>query len=180
MSENFSVTGSSYKIETDCHCKANDPLACQIHSQDPEIRRVALEYLAQLEAPEFVQFQPGEVDKLGDAFRRQKELMQLLKDGDKLPEWPIDITSKYGQKLIKELIWAMVEEVAEASFILKNRSHRFTDHTDVDFSHFREELADAFSYFMEICIYAGIESHELFEEYCRKNFIVKKRVQDGY
>ena len=120
------------------------------------------------------------VDRLEEVFNRQVELMKLLKDGDKLPEWPIDLTSKYGQRLIKELIWALVEEMAEASFILKNRSHRFTDHTDVDFAHFKEELADAFSYFMEICVYAGIEADELYEEYCRKNHVVKKRVQDGY
>ena len=119
-------------------------------------------------------------DKLQDMFDRQKELMQLLILGDKLPEAPVDITSKSGQRLIKELIWAMVEEMAEASFILKNRSHRFTDHTDVDFSHFREELADALAYFIEICHYAGISGDELYEEYCRKNFTVKKRVQDGY
>jgi NTP pyrophosphatase (non-canonical NTP hydrolase) len=129
---------------------------------------------------ELVPVEPGEVDTLKDAFRRQTELMQALKAGDKLPEWPIDLTSKYGQRLIKELIWAMVEEMAEASFILKNRSHRFTDHTDVDFAHFKEELADAFSYFIEICVYAGIDHDELFKEYCRKNYVVKKRVQDGY
>jgi NTP pyrophosphatase (non-canonical NTP hydrolase) len=74
----------------------------------------------------------------------------------------------------------MVEEMAEASFILKNRSHRFTDHTDVDFAHFKEELADALAYFIEICHYAGINSNELYEEYCRKNQIVKERVSSGY
>ena len=129
---------------------------------------------------ELVAVEPGECDTLKDAFRRQTELMKALIAGDKLPEYPVDITSKYGQKLIKELIWSMVEEMAEASFILKNRSHRFTDHTDVDFAHFKEELADAFSYFVEICIYSGIDHKELFAEYCRKNYIVKKRVQDGY
>jgi hypothetical protein len=129
---------------------------------------------------ELVEVLPGECDTMKDAFRRQTELMKALIAGDKLPEYPIDITSKYGQKLIKELIWAMVEEMAEASFILKNRSHRFTDHTDVDFAHFKEELADAFSYFIEICIYAGINHDELFSEYCRKNHVVKQRVIDGY
>jgi len=119
-------------------------------------------------------------DKLGDMFRRQEEFMQMLKDADKLPEWPIDITQKNGQRMIKEIIWNMVEEVAEASFILKNRQHRFTDHQDVDFAHFREELGDALAYFIEICIMSGISSDELFEEYCRKNALVKKRARDGY
>ena len=119
-------------------------------------------------------------DKLEDVFNRQAELMDLLIMGDKLPEAPVDITSKPGQRLIKELIWAMVEEMAEASFILKNRSHRFTDHTDVDFAHFKEELADALSYFVEICHYAGISHQELYDEYCRKNATVKNRVKEGY
>ena len=124
--------------------------------------------------------QNPQVDRLEEIFKRQVELMQSLKDGDKLPEWPIDLTSKYGQRLIKELIWALVEEMAEASFILKNRSHRFTDHTDVDFAHFKEELADALAYFIEICVFSGINPSELYEEYCRKNFVVKQRVEKGY
>jgi NTP pyrophosphatase (non-canonical NTP hydrolase) len=119
-------------------------------------------------------------DKLDDIFRRQRELMDALIEGDKLPEYPVDITSKYGQRQIKELTWAMVEEMAEASYILKNRSHRFTDHTDVDFGHFKEELGDALAYFIEICVFAGITPQELYEEYCAKNLVVKKRVKEGY
>ncbi len=120
------------------------------------------------------------VDKLEEVFVRQHQLMGKLIMADKLPEAPVDVTSKPGQRLIKELIWAMVEEMAEASFILKNRSHRFTDHTDVDFAHFKEELADALAYFVEICVYADIGPEELFREYCAKNAIVQKRVRDGY
>jgi NTP pyrophosphatase (non-canonical NTP hydrolase) len=119
-------------------------------------------------------------DKLENMFKRQKELMDQLVMSDKLPEYPIDISSKHGQRQIKELTWAMVEEMAEASYILKNRSHRFTDHTDVDFAHFKEELADALAYCIEICVFAGISHNELFEEYCIKNAVVKKRVKDGY
>jgi NTP pyrophosphatase (non-canonical NTP hydrolase) len=125
---------------------------------------------------------PSEVkpDMLEDCFKRQEEFMHILKDADKLPEWPIDISSKYGQRMIKEIVWNMVEEMAEASFILKNRAHRFTDHTDVDFEHFKEELGDAFAYFMEICIMSGISPKELHEEYCRKNAVVKTRAEEGY
>jgi NTP pyrophosphatase (non-canonical NTP hydrolase) len=121
-----------------------------------------------------------EPDKLDEIFGRQTALMNLLIMNDKLPEAPVDVTSKAGQRQIKELIWAMVEEMAEASFILKNRTHRFTDHTDVDYAHFREELADALAYFIEICIFAGIGPGDLFREYCAKNAIVRKRVKDGY
>jgi NTP pyrophosphatase (non-canonical NTP hydrolase) len=129
-----------------------------------------------------IELHPAEptVDRLEDMFRRQEEFMQLLKEADKLPEWPIDIISKYGQRQIKEIIWSMVEEMAEASFVLKNRMHRFTDHADVDFEHFREELGDALAYFMEICIMVGISPAELYEEYCRKNAFVKKRAREGY
>jgi hypothetical protein len=47
-------------------------------------------------------------------------------------------------------------------------------------AHFREELGDALAYFIELIILAGISPDELYEEYCRKNFIVRKRLQDGY
>ncbi len=119
-------------------------------------------------------------DHLEEIFVLQTELMQLLRDNDKMPEWPIDITSKPGQRMIKELCWHTVEELAEAAFLLKNRTHRFTDHKDIDFAHFKEELADALAYFIEICIFAGLSPQELFEEYKNKNAIVKKRVKDGY
>lgn len=119
-------------------------------------------------------------DRLEEIFSRQRALMEKLIQADKLPEHPIDITSKHGQRQIKELIFAMIEEMAEASFILKNRQHRFTDHTDVDFGHFKEELADALAYFVEICVFAGIGPDELFAEYCAKNAVVQKRVAEGY
>lgn len=119
-------------------------------------------------------------DRWSEMFARQKNLMQKLIDADKLPEHPIDITSKHGQRQIKELTFAMIEEMTEGTYILKNRPHRFTDHQDVDFEHFREELGDALAYFIEICIFAGISEEELFAEYCRKNAIVQKRIEEGY
>jgi NTP pyrophosphatase (non-canonical NTP hydrolase) len=119
-------------------------------------------------------------DRLEEMFERQRSLMDKLIEADKLPEYPVDITSKYGQRQIKELTFAMIEEMTEGTYILKNRAHRFTDHKDVDFEHFREELGDALAYFLEICIFAGISPKELFEEYCRKNAVVKNRIQEGY
>lgn len=119
-------------------------------------------------------------DRLADMFKRQETFMQMLKDADKLPEWPIDIQSKFGQRMLKEINGELVGELYEAMYILKNKAHRFTDHQDVDFGHFREELGDALAYFMELCIMSGISADEIYEEYCRKNAFVKKRAQEGY
>jgi NTP pyrophosphatase (non-canonical NTP hydrolase) len=119
-------------------------------------------------------------DMLKDSFERQAEFMKLLLEDDKLPEWPIDLTSKHGQRQIKEIVWNLVEELAEASFTLKNRMHRITDHQDLDFEHYKEELGDAFAFFMEICIMSGISAEELHKEYVRKNGIVKQRFHSGY
>lgn len=119
-------------------------------------------------------------DKLDEIFKRQIEFMELLKQNDRIPEWPVDLTSKNGQRYIKENVWNMVEELAEASFTLKNRTHRLTDARLVDVDHYREELGDAFAYFIEICVFSGISPDELFNEYCKKNAVVKARLENGY
>lgn len=33
-----------YKIETECHCEPKDPLRCQIHDKDPQVRATAWEF----------------------------------------------------------------------------------------------------------------------------------------
>lgn len=119
-------------------------------------------------------------DKLKDIFARQEEFMELLRQADKMPEWPVDLTTKPGQRLIKETIFNLCEELFEASFTLKNRMHRVTDAREIDYNHYREELGDALAYFIEVCIMSGISPEELYEEYCRKNAIVKERLQKGY
>lgn len=119
-------------------------------------------------------------DKLEKVFELQTGFMQLLKDHDKMPEWPFDLKTKMGQRAVKEMVWNLVEELAEASFTLKNRMHKMTDDQAVDFEHYKEELGDAFAFFLEICIVSGISANDLFQEYSRKNSIVKERLLNGY
>lgn len=119
-------------------------------------------------------------DKLDDIFAKQEVFMELLKDNDRMPEWPVDLTTKLAQRLIKETVWNLVEELAEASFTLKNRMHRMTDEKDVDIGHYREELGDAFAFFIEICILSGVSPSELHAEYTRKNAVVIDRLKGGY
>lgn len=119
-------------------------------------------------------------DKLEEAFVLQRTFMDMLVEHDKLPEYPFDLTTKPGQRAIKETVWNLVEELAEASFTLKNRMHKISDDRELDFEHYLEELGDAFAYFLEICLMSGISSQQLFEEYRRKNLVVKQRLEKGY
>jgi hypothetical protein len=119
-------------------------------------------------------------DKLQLIFDRQTEFMELLRESDKMPEWPVDLRTKPGQRLIKETLFNMIEELMEASFTLKNKMHRVTDAKELDFGHYLEELGDAFAYFVEVLILSGIDPQMLYEEYVRKNEIVKARLRSGY
>lgn len=120
------------------------------------------------------------MDMLQDAFERQDAFMKILRDNDKFPEYPVDITTKPGQRLVKECMFNLTEELFEASFTLKNRMHRLTDDRSIDFEHYKEELGDAFAFFMEVCILSGIKAEDLYSEYKRKNQIVKERLEKGY
>ncbi len=119
-------------------------------------------------------------DKLDRAFTKQREYVDMLVEHDKFPEYPVDLTGKPGQRLAKEVIFHLSEELFEASFTLKNRQHKLTDDRELDFNHYREEIGDAFAYFVELCLLSGISSEDLYNEYTRKNLIVKQRLLDGY
>lgn len=119
-------------------------------------------------------------DKLEKAFTKQREFMDMLREHDRLPEFPVDLTTKPGQRIIRETILNLIEELMESSFCLRNKMHRLTEATELDFEHYREELGDAFAYFIEVCIMSNISAEDLYVEYSRKNLIVKKRLVDGY
>ena len=119
-------------------------------------------------------------DKLDQCFVLQRSFMDLLVEHDKFPEYPVDLTSKNGQRFVKECIFNLVEELMEASFTLKNRQHKLSDDRELDFEHYREEIGDAFAYFIEVCHLSGISAQQLFDEYRRKNLIVRQRLEQGY
>lgn len=119
-------------------------------------------------------------DRLGLMFRRQREFMEMLREADKMPEFPVDMTSKPGQRLAKEVTFNLIEELMEASFTLKNRMHRVSDARVIDFEHYREEIGDAFAFLMELCMVSGISDQDLYDEFLKKNAIVKERLRRGY
>lgn len=119
-------------------------------------------------------------DKLEKCFERQTAFMEELRLNDVLPEWPVDMTTKPGQRIIKEMISNAIYELAEATAVLKNKMHRLSDDKTLDIDHYKEELGDAFAYLLEVCILSGFTANDLYKEYRRKNEIVFDRLKNGY
>jgi hypothetical protein len=123
---------------------------------------------------------PPRGDKLDIAYALQKEFMDMLVEHDRFPEYPVDLTTKQGQRFFKEIMFNLIAELMEATVILKNKMHRLSDATEIDFPHFIEELGDGFAFFLEGLAAVGITPDMLFREFSRKNGIVRKRIQEGY
>lgn len=113
-------------------------------------------------------------------FELQEEFMELLEQEDRLPPWPVDLTTKQGQRMIKEIAHCAHEELWEATHTLKNKMHRLTDAKEFDRDHYLEEIGDFLAFGIEMCIMSGVTAKELYNEYVRKNKIVKERFRNGY
>lgn len=119
-------------------------------------------------------------DRLSDMFRRQREFMDMLRAHGKLPDYPLDLSTKRDQRHVKNCVWDAVEELAEATHHLRNKTHYVGDHAEYDRAAYKEELMDSFAFFMELLIFSDITEDEMYEEYCRKNALVKRRLEEGF
>jgi len=119
-------------------------------------------------------------DKLDRAFALQREYMDMLVEHDRFPEYPVDLGTKPGQRFVKECVFNCVAELFEATVELKNKMHRLSDAAEVDLEHYREEIGDAFAFFLELCVISGMTPDALYEEFRRKNAVVRRRLQEGY
>jgi len=93
----------------------------------------------------------------------------------------LDLSKKEDQQICRDVALRGVEEMFEALQHLKNwKPHRVTDISGFDREKFLEEMVDAFNYFFSLLIMAGFDDLDLFKEYCRKDKIIHKRLEDGY
>ena len=109
--------------------------------------------------------------------------MHLIKEKypDSYKDWPLDISEKSSQVLLRDTALKGVEEMFEALGHLKNwKPHRSTEITEFDRDEFLEEIVDAFNYFFSILVLTGVTSEELFNTYVKKDDIIHKRLQSGY
>ena len=122
-------------------------------------------------------------DRLKEIFRLRRQFMDSLSEviPTAIPE-NIDISSKQGQKYLRDLALHGVEEMFEALQHLKNwKSHRQTEvKGSLDSEEFLEEIVDAFNYFFSLIILAGYNEDDLFEAYLKKDKIINQRLKSGY
>jgi hypothetical protein len=90
-----------------------------------------------------------------------------------------EIDDRKVQMRLKDLAYRVVEELSEATNCLKNKPWK-QDAVLTDRDHFYEEIADAFHFFVEFCITAGLSASDLFKLYFRKSEVNKFRQRSGY
>ena len=122
-------------------------------------------------------------DKLDSLFSLRQEFMrhiESVKPGT-YPEYPVDITTKESQQLVRDLALKGVEEMFEALGLLKNwKPHRDTDRPEINQEEFLEEVVDAFNYFLSMLVLVGVSSEELYRAYLKKDKKIHARLSTGY
>jgi dimeric dUTPase (all-alpha-NTP-PPase superfamily) len=89
------------------------------------------------------------------------------------------IDHRFVQWRIKDLAFRMIEEMTEATNTLKNKPWKQSE-VPTDQTHFYEELADSFHFFIELCITAGLTAEDLARMYHRKHAVNKFRQRSNY
>jgi len=121
------------------------------------------------------------MDKLQEMWGQQEKFMRLLQSRRNFPEFPVDVTSKSGQKFLKGITHECMHELFEANLLLKNsKDHRATDVSEFNREDYVEELVDALHYFFEIAISSGVTLEELYEAYMDKGQTNIDRIESGY
>ena len=114
-------------------------------------------------------------------FDQQRQFMDLLIKNREYPRYPIDATTKQGQKFCKSLVYEIMGELFEAVQLLKNsKQHRLTDIPDLDRDELRTELSDALHYFIELLIYIDVEPEALCQTFLEKGDVNIERITRGY
>ena len=105
----------------------------------------------------------------------------MKKFPDAYTDWPVNISEKSSQTILRETALKGVEEMFEALQHLKNwKSHRKTDMPEIDREEFLEEIVDAFNYFFSLMILIGVDVDEFYNAFNSKDEIIRRRLQKDY
>jgi len=122
-------------------------------------------------------------DHLHNLFELRSSFMKDLEASrpGSYPTWPLDISSKKSQQVLRDTALKGIEEMFEALQHLKNwKPHRSTDMPDFDREEFLEEVVDAFNYFLSVLVLVGVDAEEFYKAYKLKDEIIRDRLLSGY
>lgn len=122
-------------------------------------------------------------DRLQALFTLRSSFMKSLEQSrpGTYPVWPLDISEKESQQILRDTALKGVEEMFEALQHLKNwKPHRDTEITDFNSEEFLEEVVDAFNYFLSVLVLVGVDDKDFFDAYRKKDQIIRERLSDGY
>lgn len=109
--------------------------------------------------------------------------MNLLEESrpGSYPEWPLDISTKQSQQVLRDTALKGIEEMFEALQHLKNwKPHRTTDMPEFDKQEFLEEVVDAFNYFLSVLVLVGVNEEDFHKAYTLKDEVIRSRLENGY
>jgi hypothetical protein len=133
---------------------------------------------------EHIEIPPG--DLLETIFEGQHDLIAKYHDIEAQrgalvvsPEDFGKLDHRFVQWRLKDLAYRCIEELSEATNTLKNKPWKQSE-VPTDSVHFYEEAADAFHFFVEFCITAGMTATDLARIYHRKHAVNQFRQRSGY
>lgn len=94
-------------------------------------------------------------------FEKQKDLMEWYIEAEDLPNYPLDLTIRRNQILLKKFAYRIIEELGEAyenltmSFRCISCNHGEEAYSLIE--RYNEELADTWHFMLEILIFSGID-----------------------
>ena len=116
-------------------------------------------------------------------WRRQTMLMMRYDEIEAKNGFPVapftNLDDPKVQLRIKEYMWRTVEELGEAANELHNKPWKTTP-TPTDKTHFKEEIVDAWHFFLEMVIYSGFTMEEFVTFYLKKSEVNKFRQRTDY
>ena len=122
-------------------------------------------------------------DRLAELFELRESFMKLLESSrpGTYPRWPVNISEKKSQQILRDTALKGIEEMFEALQHLKNwKPHRSTEIQDFDKEEFLEEVVDAFNYFLSVLALVGVDQDDFYEAYLKKDQIIRDRISNGY
>lgn len=127
---------------------------------------------------------PIEGDMLKAIFAKQKELedkynMIEKKNGEIIPDLPLDPHTFEGQRRIRAIIYRITEELYEAGNCLRNKAWK-TSQVPCDVDHFLEEISDAVHFVIQLYLELGLSAEDFCNLYFRKAKVNTFRQETKY